>query len=125
MKRRKPLKARKPMKRSRRKRATAEELEYLRDVISRECLCCLMMRQFQASMTEAHHLKDGNRRRGHLYAIPLCAWHHRGEPGRWTKKIMHALYGPNLHDDARAFHAKFGTDEELLERYTAPTRKDG
>lgn len=68
---------------------------------------------------EYNHAKSGNRRRGHLAGYALCLWHHHGS------QQLHALglarqtaferWGPSLFDQARAFHAEFGSDDELIE----------
>lgn len=62
-----------------------------------------------------HHLKSGNIRRGHLFGIGLCAWHHRGVPDfGFTPTEMRKLAGPSLMDGGKTFAAAYGTDDELL-----------
>lgn len=63
-----------------------------------------------------HHFKSGNRRRGHMFGIGLCAWHHRAVPD-WgcIAPEMRAHYGPSLMDGSRRFHETYGSDDELLQ----------
>lgn len=64
---------------------------------------------------EVHHLLSGNRRRGHLFTVPLCVWHHRGQHGPlWTAKFSEEMLGPSLARTSKKFRAAFGTDDELL-----------
>ena len=62
------------------------------------------------SVAEIHHMKSGNRRRGHQFTVPLCPAHHRG--------VDHDLdwHGPSLALSPREFHRVFGSDEYLLAR---------
>jgi hypothetical protein len=62
-----------------------------------------------------HHTLSGGRRRGHMYGIGLCAYHHRGVPN-WgcTVKEMRVHYGPSLMDGSKVFRDAYGTDDELL-----------
>ncbi len=79
------------------------------------CVACCIYGKPTCHKVEIHHLLSGNKRRGHLFTIPLCSWHHRGDP--WTDctaRYMEANYGPSLARSSKAFHEKFGTDEELL-----------
>lgn len=70
-------------------------------------------------LLEAHHTKSGNMRRGHLFTVGMCLWHHRGNqcmpPDGWTHDMLRDRYGPSLMDGAALFHATYGTDDELLE----------
>lgn len=81
------------------------------------CLPCLQRGYFNSC--QAHHLnfdgKAGQKRRGDLYTIGLCPWHHVGEPIRgWTVSECRELVGPSLKLESRAFRAEFGSDDELL-----------
>lgn len=62
-----------------------------------------------------HHCLSGGRRRGHMFGIGLCVWHHRGVPN-WgcTAKEMRTHYGPSLMDGSKLFHVAYGSDDELL-----------
>jgi hypothetical protein len=67
-----------------------------------------------------HHLLSGGRRRGHLFGICLCPWHHRGQPD-WgeTCASMRECYGPSLAEGSKPFHAEFGSDADLLAKQDA------
>lgn len=70
-----------------------------------------------AEGVDFHHLKSGNIRRGHMFGVGLCTWHHRRYPFEgMTCKQMVILFGPSLLDGGKAFAGVFGNDEELLER---------
>lgn len=69
-----------------------------------------------------HHLLSGGRRRGHVYGVGLCLWHHRGRiADDWhsfgmTHKEMRDYYGPSLAEGSKPFHAAYGTDQDLLDK---------
>lgn len=66
---------------------------------------------------DVHHTKSGNMRRGHMYTVGLCLFHHRRHPFEGTTcKEMVVLFGPSLLDGGKAFAEVFGSDEELLDR---------
>lgn len=89
-------------------------------VKSGRCLACLQLLD-QGRITyvpegcDYHHLLSGGRRRGHLFGIGLCAWHHRQVPD-WgcTVPEMREVFGPSLMCGSKTFHAAFGSDAELL-----------
>lgn len=86
------------------------------------CTCCTQLGIDQPSMTTAHHLLSGGRRRGHQFVIPLCEWHHYARPivvtrssiEGHTDEWMTEKYGPSLLIASKRFHEAFGTDNELL-----------
>lgn len=99
------------------KRATKAERERMARIKAFDCVACTITRVFRtATGVEVHHLLSGNKRRGHLFTIPLCPWHHRGDAGGWGVKWMEANMGPSLARTSRKFRAVYGTDDELLER---------
>ena len=67
--------------------------------------------------SDAHHLLNGGRRRGHEFTIALCPWHHRGVPPEGTAGCIGAalVFGPSLALSSREFHIFYGSDDELLE----------
>lgn len=78
------------------------------------CICC-RKRGFNSWPVEIHHLLYGNRRLGHAYTLPLCAWTHRGvPPNHWTIQAARDFFGPSLAHGSKPFHAAFGSDQELL-----------
>jgi hypothetical protein len=66
---------------------------------------------------EVHHLISGNKRRGHLFTIPLGAYHHRGvRPMNFTQAGTVLTFGPSLALNSKIFRERFGSDDELLAR---------
>jgi hypothetical protein len=82
------------------------------------CIAC-HKEDRHAVICEIHHLnlggRAGQKRRGHSFTIPLCAWHHRGAamPGYYYEALPIAL-GPSLAKQSKLFHLQYGTDDELL-----------
>jgi hypothetical protein len=68
--------------------------------------------------TEAHHLVDKGYRihsGGHMATLPLCRWHHRGEPLEgWKISLMLSQCGPSLALHKRDFVKRYGSERELL-----------
>ncbi len=83
-------------------------------------MACITLEEWQrcdAEGVDYHHMKSGNIRRGHMFGVALCAYHHRGYPlSGVTQKQMREISGPSLMDGGKRFAAAFGTDSELLER---------
>lgn len=119
------------------RRATAAELAHMRRVKEGVCICCLLRcaagllppQWVQVGhdgtgatywgLLDAHHTKSGNLRRGHLFVLGLCRWHHAGNqaapPEGWTNRMMRDRYGVSLNDGSALFHETYGSDDELLE----------
>lgn len=81
------------------------------------CICC-WIRLRKRVETERDHRNvgghAGNKRMGHLFALALCIWHHRGVPHEgWSHDRSRQEMGPNQFDQKRAFLAEFGTFDEL------------
>lgn len=89
------------------------------------CIACLIFEaQMNGGRVEAHHLVDKGYRKhsgGDDATIPLCAWHHRGEPPRLDMRQSQciAIFGPSLALSKRAFVVRFGSERELLARTKA------
>jgi hypothetical protein len=74
--------------------------------------------------TEEHHLNiggvAGQERRGPQFTIPLCKWHHRGEPvfpvACPSVELTREIMGPSLKLNAKLFRETFGDDHALLEQ---------
>ncbi|WP_271678862.1 Ref family recombination enhancement nuclease [Thermomonas mangrovi] len=98
---------------------TVEEAAWIRDVKKIGCLCC-MAKGYRwdedGPLAEAHHLLSGGIRRGHLFTVGLCAWHHRGVKAvdGWSIPMHRRKLGPSLMDGSVTFRAAFGDDESLL-----------
>jgi hypothetical protein len=77
------------------------------------CIAC--RKRGISSQADVHHLLSGGRRRGHKFTIPLCPWHHRGNPpDSMAVKDASWVYGPSLARSPRKFREEFGTDAVLL-----------
>ena len=79
------------------------------------CICC---KQFgiHNEWIQAHHIVEGNKRRGHQFTLPLCTWHHEGVPPEgMTREQTEALVGPSLKSKKR-FDEVFEGEMELLEK---------
>lgn len=101
---------------------TKAEAERMGQLKVMGCIACRINRDrgfydvcFGWPYSDVHHLLSGGRRRGHLFSLPLCAWHHRSIPpvqGLSTDGAV-AVYGPSL-ERQKAFRDYYGTDDELL-----------
>ena len=68
------------------------------------CIAC--KQDGHSTPASLHHITSGFRRLGHLFTIPLCEEHHKGD-GR---------YVPSVHFQKRTFAARYGSELELLAR---------
>lgn len=79
------------------------------------CVCCAYL-ELPSAWPEIHHLLSGNRRRGHMYTVGLCPYHHRGVNSGLLARNPDAAMGPSLAHGSKPFHAAFfGTDDAMLE----------
>lgn len=84
------------------------------------CMACIVWARTHPEFRpvvgcDFHHFKSGNVRRGHLFGVGLCYWHHRqGLDWGLIAPEMRAHYGPSLMDGSRLFHETYGSDDELL-----------
>ena len=69
---------------------------------------------------EVHHLVDRGYRKhsgGNQATIPLCAWHHRGEPRvKLGARHMREIYGPSMFLESKEFAKRYGSQRDLLAR---------
>ena len=66
---------------------------------------------------DIHHMLSGNRRIGHHATVPLCYWHHKGEPyDGMPEAYLLATVGPSWHRHRRKFRAQYGGDLALIAR---------
>ena len=84
------------------------------------CIACEIEGIEQRQVTEAHHLnldgKAGQKRMGDEYQIPLCTWHHRGEPPEGvTAGEMAYSHGPSMARDSKLFKFTYGKFSQLWE----------
>lgn len=82
------------------------------------CIACLIGGSLQLCATEIHHLVDKSYREhsgGDDATIPLCIWHHRGDPPvGFTAAYMRAVCGPSMYRESKLFAQTYGTQRELL-----------
>lgn len=79
------------------------------------CICCRAC-NIEREPADIHHIIDGGRRMGHQYTLPLCPYHHRGQPKEGlTQKQMDKFLGPSLALNKRKFDEVFGGELTLLE----------
>lgn len=88
------------------------------------CLACELEGVQQPSATESHHQNldqhAGQKRLGDDHQVPLCGWHHRGEPPRNVSKSQATfIFGPSLALDSVQFRACYGSDWQQLEQTNA------
>lgn len=67
---------------------------------------------------DMHHLVDKGYRKhsgGNQATLPLCPWHHRGEPPTdFTVAYMHSTRGPSMHWHGKEFTHRYGSQRALL-----------
>lgn len=81
------------------KSATALEKHRMERVAALGCIIC-------GSPAQIHHIgTHAGGGRDHMRTIPLCVMHHTA-----------GIYGTSLHAGKKAFEARYGTEEELLEQ---------
>lgn len=80
------------------------------------CAACRRLDMIRSP--EMHHILSGGRRMGHDHTIPLCAWHHRGEPYPLdiSAKFVEEILGPSMARNKKAFVARFGSEQDLLDK---------
>ncbi len=99
---------------------TKADREHFSRLKCMRCVCCQIECVLQPNPTTAHHLLSGGRRRGHRQSIPLCEWHHQAvRVPDMSVPAMTANFGPSLANGSKPFHARYGTDDSLLEKVNA------
>jgi hypothetical protein len=83
------------------------------------CVACFIARNpTEGGKIEMHHLVDKGYRKhsgGNQATLPLCAWHHRGEPLiDHTAQWMKFMYGPSMALESKSFAERYGSQRELL-----------
>lgn len=69
----------------------------------------------QCGHPEYNHIVEGNRRVGHHFGYCLGSWHHRAD-APYPASEMAEVHGPSLARGSKPFHARYGTDQELLDK---------
>jgi hypothetical protein len=82
------------------------------------CLAC-NVNGWPCVPCQANHLLQGYRFEDeHRHTVGLCGYHHQGYPlpicCTGSKAEAERTHGPNLRDASKAFHARYGSDAELL-----------
>lgn len=95
------------------------EAEYIERCKTGPCVACWVNSpgriSWDGGCNDFHHMKSGNIRRGHMFGIGLCRWHHMGHPFEtWPMGLMRESFGPSLMDGSRLFHLTYGSDDDLL-----------
>lgn len=111
----------KPMRRSRSTgNPTVAEVRRWDLIRKMPCLCCSFVGspflRTYGQPIEMHHLLSGGKRRGHMFTIGLCSWHHRAVPPRESGSMdeMTVSFGPSLANGSKPFHQAYASDDELL-----------
>lgn len=86
--------------------ASVIEASWMNRAQASGCIVCWLQYGFKA-VAEIHHIKEGDRRMGHLFTLPLCGPHHRtgGKVGLFISR----------HPWKTRFEAAYGTELQLLE----------
>lgn len=95
------------------KAATVAEKDRMGKIAEAGCICCLL-ESGKTGQAEVHHLTSGGRRRGHMFTVALCVYHHRGHLNGMSKQMMSGLVGPSYSWGRRQFQEHFGRDDFLL-----------
>lgn len=80
---------------------------------------CMACEQRGISMVDTGYVQwhHTNGRNHHDQTCGLCQWHHMGRlPEGWSKQACRDHFGPSLFHEKKAFHAEFGSNEQLLEQ---------
>lgn len=101
-----------PKSKSGKRTPTKAEAEWMSRIVSHGCVACgidgtLTKSEdgvYEPVRPEVHHILRGGRRVGHLFTLPLCTLHHRGES-------PHAR-----HPYKARFEARYGSELDLLAR---------
>lgn len=86
---------------------TKDEKRWM-DAITRLGCCVCLGEGLGPSKAVVHHITSGGRRRGHLHTIPLCPSHHNSG--------LNNSFIVSVHPWKSRFQARYGSEEELLER---------
>lgn len=95
---------------------TKRESEYIERCKTGPCVACHVGGVlWQDIGNDFHHMKSGNVRRGHMFGVGLCLWHHRRIPPEGLcHRLAESFFGPSLMDGSRKFHLTYGSDDDLI-----------
>jgi hypothetical protein len=89
------------------------------DILKREIGCIPCKQDNRFNLADLHHLIKGYRL-GHSFTVPICPWHHRAVPPdgpdgtAMRPSEAEEQMGPSLATNSKAFHDRYGSDEDLL-----------
>lgn len=98
------------------KSLTKADIERRRAIHEGGCMACIQrgIDMAGSGYVQWHHLSG---RKHHDRTIGLCLFHHQGRPMYdYTMDQCRDYFGPSLFHESKAFHAEFGSDDELLDR---------
>jgi len=87
---------------------TREESEYINKILTLGCIICRLEHEC-FTPPEVHHIIEGGKRKGHLFSIPLCVPHHRGNSDGSRHPYI------SRHPYKARFEGSYGTEAELLD----------
>lgn len=87
------------------KKPNKAEREYLSRVAQ---LPCMVNNSDCSPGVEIHHKLSGGVRASHYDTMPLCFNHHSAQTP--------LAFGESIHKGTKSFEAKYGTQDEMLER---------
>jgi len=84
-------------------------------IVELGCVACRSEHPEWLHPLDVHHLNECGRNRGHAFTVCLCRWHHEAQPpGQFNSRQATERFGPSLKIDGRAFHERYGSDDDLL-----------
>ncbi len=80
------------------------------------CIACFIQHHVHAPGGDYNHIPLGHNS-SHRFGFLLCPWHHVGivDEGQ-TAKSMTEMHGPSMRHEKRAFVARFGDTQHLLNK---------
>ena len=95
------------------KAATLSEKKRMALIKGLGCVACVL-KNYPDAQCEVHHVVEGRVRLGHSQTMGLCLWHHRGEPGDYSRQQMGGMIGPSLAHGSYSFAEDFGSQATLV-----------
>ena len=86
---------------------TKAEAKFQQDLRTMGCIVCRLFLGVR-SPANIHHILSGSRRKGEMFALPLCRYHHQGGCNNPTYVSRHPF--------KKAFEARYGSELVLLEK---------
>lgn len=86
---------------------TADERRHMARVAALGCIACLVERRTETP-AGIHHTDGKTKPGAHFKVLPLCAVHHQGGDNN--------AHYVSVHPHKAAFHARYGSEGDLLRR---------